>query len=295
MDYTEMFSGVLDTLLEKDDLTIVFIGERSGADIASLREKHGAGRVLVTGNGPAADASLAVGMAMDGMRPVMLLNGRELAEAFYVIACEAAPMYELSGSQFSSSVTLIADMPPAGSAKGRRLPPLADIYTAVPHMRVFCPQSFSRLTEILLQHSGDSGPVLIFSDMAGEAYEAAYEAESLEKPAVTLVGICAPASEIYAAAAEAGALGIGCDIFIQEEMPSGCPAQIASSVSKSGRCIIVHTDRAVNSARAVSTGIMESEAFYYLERPVTRVSLADGAEKEEWKALIYEGILRAVK
>ena len=73
-------------------------------------------------------------------------------------------------------------------------------------------------------------------------------------------------------------------------------SRIVSSVSQTGRALIVHTEATKAVSAMISTAVMESEAFYYLYSPVRRMCLPlNVKEGTDPRNLIYEEILKAAK
>lgn len=298
-----MISKLRDMLaesLKKDMLgAVVGSGVRRGAALGitdGLCDEIGEDRVIETGPDGAMALKIALGMAMDGMHPAVFISQNDLIRCADIIVSNAAMLKEISASQFSPRMFICAESSDSGSSRTLSGIYPEDIYAPAGNVRIIVPASASRAEDLFGECLASEGINIFMADrsLCGEGTEEQHGLLSGKDLTVICVGgnlgIC------EAACARAADIGIGCDLIAVEDMSLKDTSDIVSSVSRTGRALIVHTQAARAVSAMISTALMESEAFYYLYAPVGRMCLPlNVKEGTDPRNLIYEEILKTAK
>ena len=293
---------ILASQMEKDMLmALMGNGVRRGSALGlteGLMEKFGEDRLVETGPGSALALKLALGMAMDGMHPVVFISQNDLVSSADIIVSNAAMLKEISASQFSPRILIIAEYAESGSSRTSAGIYPENIYGSAGNVRMAVPASPDRAPELLRECLASEGVSIFMADRSLLAEPDGKDPFEGTAGGKDLTVICAGSSLGICAAAcrRAADIGIGCDLIAEEDMSLSDMPRIVSSVSSTGRALIVHTEATDTVSAMISTAIMESEAFYYLYRPVRRMCLPMNVkEGTDPRNLIYEEILKTAK
>lgn len=277
----------LDAMMAKDD-RIVLYGEDAGYEggvfraTKGLQEKYGKERVFDAPIAEAAIMGTAIGMAMNGLRPIveMQFSGFSLP-AFQQLFVHAARMRNRSRSRFTCP--LVVRMPVGGGIRAleHHSEALEAIFGHIPGLKVVMPSTPYDTKGLLAAAINDPDPVIflepkrIYRAFKQEIPEDLYEIE-IGKAAVvkegkdiTVVTYGSMVRETQKALAQVEA-----DVeLIDLRTISPLDRQtVIQSVKKTGRLLVIH--EAVQSF-SVSSEIITSvtdEAFLYLEAPPARLT-----------------------
>ncbi|MEP6811855.1 MAG: transketolase C-terminal domain-containing protein [Actinomycetota bacterium] len=284
--YVEAIRRALHTALSDDDRVVVMgedVGGGGGAFRATvgLQEEFGALRVIDTPISEAAFTGTAVGMALDGMRPVVEFQFADfLTSGMNAIVNTAAKMHFRSGM----SVPLVVRAPAAGGFAGgpfHSQNPEA-WFLRTPGLKVACPATAEDASLLLGAAINDPNPVMFFEQKSlytrvkGEfRYDPneplAGAAVRREGDDVTLVSYGATLHLALDAAEELATEGIDCEVI---DLRVLCPldfATVASSVTRTGRCVIAHEDYPQFGVAAEIGARLADELFRDLDAPVGRI------------------------
>jgi len=284
--YVEAIRLALRTALGDDERVLVLgedVGGGGGAfrATAGLQEEFGEQRVIDTPICESAFTGAAVGMALDGMRPVVEFQFSDfLTSGMNAIVNTAAKMHFRHGL----GVPLVIRAPAAGGFAGgpfHSQNPEA-WFLRTPGLKVACPATAEDAGLLLGAAIADPNPVLFFEQKSlytrvkGEfTYDssAPLSGAAVRRPGsdVTIVSYGATLHLALAAAEGLADEGIDCEVV---DLRVLCPLDfdtVAASVEKTGRCVIAHEDYPDYGVAAELAARLAGELFRALDAPVGRV------------------------
>ena len=283
--YVDAIRLALRTALGEDERVLV-LGEDVGAGGAfrathGLQEEFGELRVIDTPISEAAFTGAAVGMALDGMRPVVEFQFSDfLTSGLNAIVNTAAKMHFRSGTP----VPIVIRAPAAGGFSGgpfHSQNPEA-WFLRTPGLKVVCPATAEDAGLLLGAAIADPNPVLFFEQKSLYTRikgEFRYDSSAPLAGAVTrrsgddvtLVSYGATLHLALDAATELALEGIDCEVI---DLRVLCPLDfesVAASVAKTGRCLIAHEDYPEYGVAAELAARLAGELFADLDAPIGRV------------------------
>jgi len=284
--YVEAIRLALRTALGDDERVLVLgedVGGGGGAfrATAGLQEEFGEQRVIDTPICESAFTGAAVGMALDGMRPVVEFQFSDfLTSGMNAIVNTAAKMHFRHGL----GVPLVIRAPAAGGFAGgpfHSQNPEA-WFLRTPGLKVACPATAEDAGLLLAAAIADPNPVLFFEQKSlytrvkGEfTYDssAPLSGAAVRRPGsdVTIVSYGATLHLALTAAEGLADEGIDCEVV---DLRVLCPLDfdtVAASVEKTGRCVIAHEDYPDYGVAAELAARLAGELFRALDAPVGRV------------------------
>jgi len=291
--YAEALREALHQKMEQDP-SVFLIGEDIGVYggafcvTAGLLETFGPKRVRDTPISEAAIAGACVGSALTGMHPV----GEIQFSDFVVIAMEqivmqAAKIRFMFGGK--ATVPMVIRLP-GGSGTGaaaQHSECLENWFIHLPGLRVVMPSTPYDAKGLLISSIENNNPVMFFEHKLlyktkGEVPEDMYRVP-LGKSAIlregkhlTVVAISVMVLRTLEAAKTLALEGIEVEVIDPRTLSPLDDQPIIESVIKTGKCLIVH--EAVKTSGfggEISSRIMESQAFGFLEAPVIRLAGKD--------------------
>lgn len=284
--YVEAIRLALRQALAEDD-NVVLLGEDIGGGggafraTAGLQDEFGDDRVIDTPISEAAFTGAAVGMALDGMRPVVEFQFSDfLTSGMNAIVNTAAKMH----FRTRVPVPIVIRAPAAGGFAGgpfHSQNPEA-WFLRTPGLKVICPATAEDAGLLLGAAIADQNPVLFFEQKSlytrikGEfTYDpsapVAGAATRRTGGDVTLVSYGAALHLALAAATELSGEGIECEVI---DLRVLCPLDfetVAAAVAKTGRCVIAHEDYAHFGVAAELAARLAGALFTDLDAPIGRV------------------------
>jgi 2-oxoisovalerate dehydrogenase E1 component beta subunit len=284
--YVEAIRLALRTALGDDERVLVLgedVGGGGGAfrATAGLQEEFGEQRVIDTPICESAFTGAAVGMALDGMRPVVEFQFSDfLTSGMNAIVNTAAKMHFRHGF----GVPVVIRAPAAGGFAGgpfHSQNPEA-WFLRTPGLKVACPATAEDAGLLLGAAIADPNPVLFFEQKSlytrvkGEfTYDssAPLSGAAVRRPGsdVTIVSYGATLHLALTAAEGLADEGIDCEVV---DLRVLCPLDfdtVAASVEKTGRCVIAHEDYPDYGVAAELAARLAGELFRALDAPVGRV------------------------
>lgn len=273
------------------DPSVVVLGEDVGINggvfraTAGLSDKFGPVRVLDTPLDETTIAGVAVGMAVQGMKPIAeaQFDGFVYPMVDHII-CHAARFRTRTRGRLSCP--LVLRIPWGGGIRAPEHHSEANesIFTNVPGLRVVMPSSPSRAYGLLLAAIRDPDPVIFFEPKRiyrQYKEEVADDGEALpldvcfvlrDGSDVTLVTWGAQVKETLEAADALAREGISAEVIDVATLKPLDFDTIHESVKKTGRCVVVHeAPRTAGFGAEVSARLAE-HAMYDLVAPVERVT-----------------------
>jgi 2-oxoisovalerate dehydrogenase E1 component beta subunit len=252
---------------------------------AGLQEEFGGDRVIDTPLTETGIIGAAIGMALNGMRPVPEIQfGDFIYPAFDQLVNEAAKYRYRSGGEFVCP--MVVRVPVGGGIKGghyhSQMPESLFIHTA--GLKVVCPSNPYDAKGLLISSIRDNDPVLFFEpkrvyralkmDVPEGEYTVDLSSAKVvrEGEQVTCVSWGAMLFEALAAAEEIKGHGIETEVIDLRTLWPLDVSTIVESVKKTGRLVIVHEAAKACGLGAEIVALLCEKAFLHLEAPPRRVT-----------------------
>ncbi|QOW24854.1 alpha-ketoacid dehydrogenase subunit beta [Lysobacter sp. H23M47] len=286
----EALTQAMDYELRADD-SVVVLGEDVGVNggvfraTAGLHAKFGSERIIDTPLDETTIAGLTVGMASQGMRPIAeaQFDGFMYPMVDFIV-CHAARMRYRTRGRLTCPMVL--RVPWGGGIRAPEHHSEANeaIFTNVPGLRVVMPSSPQRAYGMLLAAIREPDPVIFFEPKRiyrqykevvpddGEALPLDVCYVLRDGTDVTLVTWGAQVKEALEAAEKLDAEGISAEVIDVATLRPLDFATIAESVSRTGRCVIVHEAPKTAGFGAEIAARLAEESMYDLIAPVERVT-----------------------
>jgi pyruvate dehydrogenase E1 component beta subunit len=273
------------------DERVVLIGEDIGKlggvfrVTAGLQQQFGQDRVIDTPLSETGIVGAAIGMALNGLRPVPEIQfGDYIYPAIDQLVNEAAKYRYRSGGELTCP--LVVRLPVGGGIRGghyhSQSPESLFVHTA--GLKVVCPSNPYDAKGLMLSAIRDNDPVLFFEpkrvyralkmDVPEEEYLVPLSSARVVRPGehVTLVAWGAMLLEALAATEEVRAQGVDCEVIDLRTLWPLDTATIVESVKKTGRLVIVHEAAKACGLGAEMVAQICEKAFLHLEAPPRRVT-----------------------
>jgi 2-oxoisovalerate dehydrogenase E1 component beta subunit len=276
--------------MERDPVVVLLgedIGRNGGVFRATegLWERFGPDRVVDTPLAEAGIVGMAIGMALNGLRPVAEIQFSDfIYPAFEQIVSELAKFRYRSAGQFTAPLVIRA--PSGGGIKGghyhSQSPEAYFIHTA--GLKVVMPSTPADGKGLLASAMRDPDPVIFFEPKAlyrtakGEVPEGDYAVPlgkaRVVKPGgdVTLVTYGATVPVAEEAADAAGREGIHVEVIDLRTLWPVDIDTVIQSVEMTGRAIVLHEAPRTCGFGAEIAALIQEKAFLHLKAPVVRVT-----------------------
>jgi len=254
-----------------------------------LHKQFGAERVIDTPLAELGIAGVAIGAAMNGLRPVAEIQFADfLHSAFDQLVSEAARIHYRSAGDFS--VPLVVRAPWGGGVHGAlyHSQSIEATYAHIPGLKVVAPSTPADVAGLLREAVEDPDPVLFLE------HKKTYR---LIKGPVPDGGWRVPigVAAVARAGTDATVVTYGLHRHLAVEAADGLAASgegdveiidlrtispldvdaVLGSVTRTGRCLIVHEDNRSFGVGAEVAALVAEEAFYDLDAPVRRLCTPD--------------------
>ena len=280
----------LDTMLGESKEVILLgedIGKNGGVFRATdgLQEKYGEDRVIDTPLSEAGFVGAAIGMAVNGFRPVVEIQFLGfIYPAYEQIMTHASRLRMRTMGHFTVPMVIRA---PYGA--GVRAPEIhcdstESLFTHMPGMKVVCPSNAYDAKGLMIAAIEDPDPVLFLEPMRsyrssrGEVPEGKYVVEIgkgkklTEGEDVTVISWGAMVPVAMKAAEEMKQKGINCEVLDLRTLYPIDKDLVIESVQKTGRTVIVHEAHATGGTGSDLISLINDEAFLYQKAPAERVT-----------------------
>lgn len=283
-------TDALRTMLRKNE-EVVLLGEDIGSNGGVFRategliEEFGEDRIMDTPLSEAGLMGAAIGMAVNGMKPVAEIQFLGfIYPAYEQIATHATRIRMRTLGKYTVPLVIRA---PYGA--GIRAPEIHSdsaeaLFTHMPGIKVVCPSTPYDAKGLLISSIKDPDPVLFLEPLRlyragkGEVPDEEYQVE-IGKAAVrkqgsdvTLLSWGAMALQTLKAAEELEKSGVSCEVIDLRTLYPLDKETIAASVQKTGRAVIVQEAHATGGAANDVMAVINDTSFLYLRAPVARVS-----------------------
>ena len=265
------------------------VAEYNGAYKVSqgMLDEFGPERVIDTPIAELGFAGIAVGAAMNGLRPIvefMTWNFALLASD--QIINSAAKVLQMSGGQYSCPIVFRGGNGQAGQLAATHSQSFEAFYAHVPGLKVVTPSTPYDAKGLLKSAIRDDDPVLIMESEKmygdkGEIPEGEYlipigKADIKRKgDHVTLVSFGKIIKLVHEAAEALQKEGISCEIIDLRSVRPIDYDTVVESVKKTNRCVVIEESWPLASISGEIAYHLQRYAFDYLDSPVIRVMQSD--------------------
>lgn len=274
-----------------DDKNILLLGEDIGVNggvfraTEGLQKEFGEKRVIDTPLSEAGFVGTAVGMALNGLKPVVEIQFLGfIYPAYEQIATHVSRMRSRTLGFYSLPMVIRAPYGAGVGAPEIHSDSAEALFTHMPGIKVVCPSNAYDAKGLLIASIEDPDPVLFLEPMrlyrgtrqdvpvdkyAVEIGKGSYVKEG-EDVSIFAWGAMVPVAE--KAARDMEAEGISADVIDLRTLYPLDKHIIAESVQKTGRAIIVHEAHATGGVGSEVASIINDTSFLYLKSPIERVT-----------------------
>jgi pyruvate dehydrogenase E1 component beta subunit len=265
------------------------VAEYNGAYKVSqgMLDEFGAKRVIDTPIAELGFTGIAVGAAMNGLRPIVeFMTWNFAILAADQIINEAAKILQMSGGQIGCPIVFRGGNGTAGQLGATHSQSFEAFYAHVPGLKVITPSNPYDAKGLLKAAIRDNDPVVFLESEKmygdkGEIPEGEYiipiGVADIKRAGtdVTIVSFGKIIKECYAAADELAKEGISAEIIdLRTIRPLDYPA-VVESVKKTNRCVVVEESWPLASIASEISYHLQNYAFDHLDAPVKRVMQSD--------------------
>lgn len=293
MNMVQAINSALRGEMERDS-SIVVLGEDVGVDGGVFRvtegliDRFGPGRVIDTPLSESCIVGAAVGMALNGLRPVAEIQFMGFSYlALDQIINHAARIRNRSRGRLH--VPMVVRMPYGGGIKAleHHSESTEALYTQVPGLKVVAPSTPREAKGLLTSSIRDPDPVVFLEPtrsyrlLKEEVEEGEFSIPLgvsrtvREGRDVTVVGWGAMMPLIEEAAGRAEGEGVSVEVIDLRTLSPMDSASIVNSVKKTGRAVVVHEAPKTCGLGAEIVARINEKALLSLEAPVERVAAPD--------------------
>ncbi|WP_027856311.1 alpha-ketoacid dehydrogenase subunit beta [Marinobacterium jannaschii] len=275
----------------RSDSNVVVLGEDVGVNggvfraTAGLREEFGIKRVMDTPLAETMIAGLSIGMASQGMKPVAEMQFMGfIFPALEQIICHAARLRNRTRGRLTCPMVLRAPFGGGIRAPEHHSESTEALLAHIPGLRVVIPSSPARAYGLLLAAIRNPDPVIFLEPKRiyrvakqpvadnGEALPLDRCFTLREGSDLTLISWGAMVKETLEAAEKLATEDIHCEVIDVATVSPLDKETLLSSVSKTGRCVIVQEAPRHCSVGSEISSLISEQALLDLQAPVGRVS-----------------------
>lgn len=303
MNMVQALNSAMDVMLARDP-SVVLMGQDIGyfggvfRVTDGLQKKYGAHRVIDTPIAEGGIVGAAIGMGVNGLRPVAEIQFADyIYPAYDQVVSELARLRYRSASDFHAPVTIRT--PCGGGIRGGQTHSQSPeaVFAHISGVKVVMPSNPYDAKGLLIAAIEDDDPVIFFEPK--RVYNGPFDGDP-EQPAVSWAGhplgevpdgyyslpigqaaVARPGSAativtygtmVHVCIAAAEALGVDAEVIdVRSILPLDLET-LAASVSRTGRCLVVHeATRYAGFGAELSASIQEA-CFWHLEAPIMRVA-----------------------
>jgi pyruvate dehydrogenase E1 component beta subunit len=252
-----------------------------------MLEEFGEKRVIDTPIAELGFAGIAVGAAMNGLRPIVeFMTFNFSLVAIDQVINSAAKMYQMSGGQFNIPMVFRGPTASAGQLGAQHSQAFENWYANCPGLKVVVPSNPYDAKGLLKTAIRDNDPVIFMESeqMYGDKGEVPEEEYLIpigkavvkrEGSDVTIVSFGKIIKVAYAAAEELEKDGINVEIIDLRTVRPIDYETIIESVKKTNRLIILEEAWPLANISTEITYMVQKRAFDYLDAPIRRINTAD--------------------
>ena len=303
MNMIQALNSAMDIMLGRDP-TVVILGEDVGyfggvfRVTDGLQRKYGEHRVLDTPIAEGGIIAAAIGMGVNGLRPVAEIQFADyIYPAYDQIVSELARLRYRSAGEFFAPVTIRT--PCGGGIRGGQTHSQSPegVFAHVSGLKVVMPANPYDAKGLLISAIEDDDPVVFFEPK--RIYNGPFDGDP-NKPAVPWsthpkgevpeghytvpigkaevvreggdVTIVTYGTMVHVCVAAAHGLGLDAEIIDVRTMVPLDVETLVNSVQKTGRCVIAHEATRFGGYGGELSATIQEECFWHLEAPIQRVA-----------------------
>ncbi|MBF7728928.1 alpha-ketoacid dehydrogenase subunit beta [Pseudomonas sp. N040] len=278
----------------QEDANVVVLGEDVGVNggvfraTAGLREAFGFKRVIDTPLAETMIAGLAVGMAAQGLKPVLEIQFLGfIYAAMEQLVSHASRLRNRSRGRLSCPLVLRSPMGAGIRAPEHHSESTEALFAHIPGLRVVIPSSPARAYGLLLAAIDDPDPVLFLEPtrlyrmnpqpLADDGRRLPLDScfTLREGSDLTLVSWGASIHESLQAVARLAEQGVSVELIDVASIKPLDLATLEASVRKTGRCVIVHEAPRTGGVGAEIAASLYERVLLDLQAPIQRVAAPD--------------------
>jgi 2-oxoisovalerate dehydrogenase E1 component beta subunit len=276
------------------DPSVILLGEDIGAHGGVFRatdglyKRFGAGRVIDTPIAELGIAGVAIGAAMNGMRPVAEIQFADyIHPAYDQIVNEAAKIRYRSNGQFSCPIVVRAPFGAGVHGGLYHSQSVEALFYHVPGLKVVIPSTPYDCKGLLKSAIRDPDPVLFFEHkrsyrrVKGEVPDGDYTVPlsaadvKREGTDISVITYGIGVHHALEAAERIEREGVSVEVVDLRTIAPMDKQTIARSISKTNKVLIVHEDNKTGGVGAEIAATLAEEHFEQLDGPILRVAAAD--------------------
>jgi pyruvate dehydrogenase E1 component beta subunit len=306
MTMIQAINNALDLELARDKNVLVFgedVGQNGGVFRATdgLQKKYGKDRVFDTPLAESGIGGLAVGLAMQGFRPVAEIQFFGFVfETMDEIAGQAARMRYRTNGRYTCPIVFRSPFGGGVKTPEMHADSLEGLFVQTPGVRVVIPSNPYDAKGLLISAIRDNDPVIflehmkLYRSIRMEVPEEAYTVP-LDKANVVREGkdltVIAYGAMVHTALKAADELakqhGVSAEVIDLRSLNPIDIDTIVASIKKTHRAVVVQEAQRSAGAAAEIIAQINEHAIYYLEGPVLRIAPPDtiypfGLIEDEW-------------
>ena len=265
------------------------VAEYNGAYKVSqgMLDEFGPKRVIDTPIAELGFAGIAVGAAMNGLRPIVeFMTFNFSLVAIDQVINSAAKVMSMSGGQYTCPIVFRGPTASAGMLSSQHSQAFESWYANCPGLKVVVPSTPYDAKGLLKSAIRDNDPVVFMESEQmygdkGEVPEGEYTiplgVADIKRTGndVTIVSFGKIIKQAHVAADELAKEGIDCEIIDLRTVRPIDYQTVINSVKKTNRLVIVEEAWPLASISSEITFKVQKEAFDYLDAPILRVTSAD--------------------
>lgn len=303
MNMIQALNSAMDIMLGRDP-KVVILGEDIGyfggvfRTTDGLQRKYGEHRVLDTPIAEGGIVAAAIGMGVNGLRPVAEIQFADyIYPAYDQIVSELARLRYRSAGEFFAPVTIRT--PSGGGIRGGQTHSQSPegIFAHVSGLKVVMPSNPYDAKGLLISAIEDDDPVIFFEPKRiyngpfdGQPDQAAVPWSAHPKGEVpdgyykvpigrcevvqagTAVTVVTYGTMVHVCLAAARSAGIDAEIIDVRSMVPLDVDTLVESVRRTGRCVVVHEATRFGGFGGELSATIQEECFWHLEAPILRVA-----------------------
>ncbi|MGH8239301.1 MAG: alpha-ketoacid dehydrogenase subunit beta [Steroidobacteraceae bacterium] len=303
MNMIQALNSAMDVMMGRD-ASVVTMGEDVGyfggvfRVTDGLQRKYGQHRVLDSPIAEGGIVATAIGMSVNGLRPVAEIQFADyIYPAYDQIVSELARIRYRTGGEFNAPVTIRT--PCGGGIRGGQTHSQSPeaLFAHVCGIKVVMPSNPYDAKGLLISSIEDDDPVVFFEPK--RLYNGPFDGDP-HKPAVgwgshpkgnvpdghyrvpigaaeivrpgKQVTVVTYGTMVHVCIAAAESLGIDAEVIDIRTIVPLDEQTIVNSVKKTGRCVVAHEATRFAGFGAEILSIVQEECFWHLEAPIQRVA-----------------------
>jgi 2-oxoisovalerate dehydrogenase E1 component subunit beta len=303
MNMIQALNSAMDVMMGRD-ASVVTMGEDVGyfggvfRVTEGLQRKYGAHRVLDSPISEGGIVATAIGMSINGLRPVAEIQFADyIYPAYDQIVSELARIRYRTGGEFNAPVTIRT--PCGGGIRGGQTHSQSPeaVFAHVCGLKVVMPSNPYDAKGLLIASIEDDDPVIFFEpkrlyngpfdgdpnkpaigwtshpkgDVPDGHYRVPIGSAEIVRPGKQ-VTVVTYGTMVHVCIAAAESLGIDAEVIDIRSIVPLDEETITNSVKKTGRCVVAHEATRFAGFGAEILSIIQEECFWHLEAPIARVA-----------------------